>query len=372
MVDWATHDSERQLVAARKGVVTVYAPLAKNRLTKRVKFDLEARTPWKQAGVIPDFPCNPHGLCGFCRRSGTFCAWSTGQMVRRRKDDDVAGIVAQLVGLVLLVGFISPQGRQMLSAFGVLAFGFLGIAFVSLIAFVIHRIATRSKRLQVTSANPFTAKLAAAIPTAAGTPQNPIAFAPAVRGGATIAEAPGSTADLIEQLRSIDWFQFEKIVALAYRKQGYTATRRGGANPDGGIDLVIRKDGETKAVQCKQWKTWNVGVKAVREFLGALTDAGIQRGIFITLRGYTGEAKQLADKHGIEIVNETGLAAMLEATDARFDPEVLDILRDTRKFCPKCEYEMVRRPARRGPNAGKSFWGCSKYPRCKFTLPIAE
>jgi restriction system protein len=89
------------------------------------------------------------------------------------------------------------------------------------------------------------------------------------------------------------------------------------------------------------------------------------------LRGYTGEAKQLADKHGIEIVNETGLAAMLEATDARFDPEVLDILRDTRKFCPKCERPMVLRTSRKGRDAGSQFWGCSAYPRCRFILPVA-
>lgn len=34
-----------------------------------------------------------------------------------------------------------------------------------------------------------------------------------------------------------------------------------------------------------------------------LTDAGIRNGIFSTLCGYSGDAKQLADKHGIEIVN---------------------------------------------------------------------
>src|SRR5690606_21707774 len=120
------------------------------------------------------------------------------------------------------------------------------------------------------------------------------------------------------QLRTIDWFQFEKLVALVYRKLGYTVSRRGGANPDEGIDIVIEKDCQSSAVQCKQWKTWNVGVKAVREFLGALTDSGIHKGIFVTLCGYTGDAKQLAEKHGIEIVNETALAKMIEATDARF------------------------------------------------------
>ncbi len=177
------------------------------------------------------------------------------------------------------------------------------------------------------------------------------------------------TAELLKQLRSIDWFQFEKLVGLTYRKLGYRVTRRGGANPDGGIDLVIEKDGQRSAVQCKQWKTWNVGVKNVREFLGALTDAGISKGIFITLRGYTGEAKRLAEKHGIEIVNEAGVAHMLELTDARFNPEAFDILRDMRKFCPKCESEMVLRTATKGLGAGKQFYGCSTYPKCRFTMP---
>lgn len=104
--------------------------------------------------------------------------------------------------------------------------------------------------------------------------------------------------------------------------------------------------------------------------LGVLTDAGIQKGIFVTLNGYTGEAKQLAEKHGIEIVNEVGLARMLEQTDARFDPETLAILRDTRKFCPKCEREMVLRTATKGRGSGQQFWGCSAYPKCRFTMPV--
>lgn len=94
----------------------------------------------------------------------------------------------------------------------------------------------------------------------------------------------------------------------------------------------------------------NVGVKAVREFHGVLTDAGIQKGVFITLRGYTGDAKQLAEKHGIEIINEAGLAQLLESTDAKSDPDVLDLLLDKRKFCPKCERELVLRTATKGAN----------------------
>ncbi|MDZ4300868.1 MAG: hypothetical protein U1C13_04375 [Pseudomonas sp.] len=28
---------------------------------------------------------------------------------------------------------------------------------------------------------------------------------------------------------------------------------------------------------------------------------------------------------------------------------------------------MVKRPARRGANAGGEFWGCSHYPKCRGT-----
>ena len=38
--------------------------------------------------------------------------------------------------------------------------------------------------------------------------------------------------------------------------------------------------------------------------------------------------------------------------------------------CPRCGSPMVRRTARRGARAGKTFWGCSRYPTCTGTRPI--
>ncbi len=39
---------------------------------------------------------------------------------------------------------------------------------------------------------------------------------------------------------------------------------------DGGIDLVLRKEGQLTIVQCKLWKTQRVDVKVVREMFGLL------------------------------------------------------------------------------------------------------
>ena len=38
--------------------------------------------------------------------------------------------------------------------------------------------------------------------------------------------------------------------------------------------------------------------------------------------------------------------------------------------CPKCGSLMKLRTAKRGPNAGRKFYGCSRYPDCKATIPV--
>ncbi|RCX31294.1 DUF2726 domain-containing protein [Thioalbus denitrificans] len=40
--------------------------------------------------------------------------------------------------------------------------------------------------------------------------------------------------------------------------------------------------------------------------------------------------------------------------------------------CPKCGAPMVRRQARSGSNAGRIFWGCSTYPRCRGMVQDAQ
>lgn len=39
-------------------------------------------------------------------------------------------------------------------------------------------------------------------------------------------------------------------------------------------------------------------------------------------------------------------------------------------LCPRCSVPMVRRRAERGPHAGKSFWACAEYPRCRQLLQL--
>ena len=175
-----------------------------------------------------------------------------------------------------------------------------------------------------------------------------------------------------QALRALDWFQFEKLVTLYYRTQGYSVQRMGGAQPDGGVDLVVRHEGRRYVVQCKHWKQWKIGVRQMREFLGTMTAEKTADGIYITTRGYTNEARDFASKHGIVLFEESQLVQCILDLETRQLADVRGLLADRRKFCPRCESPMVMRTARKGTNAGSEFWGCSDYPRCKFILNLNE
>jgi restriction system protein len=53
----------------------------------------------------------------------------------------------------------------------------------------------------------------------------------------------------------------------------------------------------------------------------------------------------------------------LNSLKARFSSETT---------CPKCGAELVLRTARQGPNAGKQFYGCSRYPACRYVRNLEK
>lgn len=44
--------------------------------------------------------------------------------------------------------------------------------------------------------------------------------------------------------------------------------------------------------------------------------------------------------------------------------------KDEPGMCPRCGGTLVLRTAKRGPNAGQQFYGCSNYPKCRYTRKI--
>ena len=172
-------------------------------------------------------------------------------------------------------------------------------------------------------------------------------------------------------LNTMSWQQFEALVGEAFRRKGYAVAEMGGGGADGGIDLVLKKEGETFLVQCKQWKATKVGVTTVRELYGVMAAEGATGGFVVTSGVFTDEARAFAVGRNIELMDGKALHSLIRGVSvpnkAASVPPAVTIAGIP--ACPVCQSAMVKRTAKRGANSGNAFWGCSQYPGCKGTRP---
>ena len=198
-----------------------------------------------------------------------------------------------------------------------------------------------------------------------------------------------------DALEGMSWRDFERLVGEAFRLQGYEVTERGGDGPDGGVDLVLRRDREKFLVQCKQWKAFKVGVAVVRELYGVMAAEGAAGGFVVTSGTFTEEAIVFASGRNVRLIDGPKLFGLIQQAKAARDnsarsgastrpgraaphvqphPVTPFVVTQSQSVigCPICTGDMVRRVAKRGSNAGKAFWGCMEYPACKGTRPIND
>ena len=124
----------------------------------------------------------------------------------------------------------------------------------------------------------------------------------------------------IDSLRRMSWQQFELLAGEAFRRQGYAVEETGLGGTDGGIDLFLRKDGQTTLVQCKQWQNRQVGVKVVREMYGLLLHHRAAAVKIVALGNYTPDARRFAQGKPVELIHGGELIATvrsLQTTKAR-------------------------------------------------------
>jgi restriction system protein len=168
----------------------------------------------------------------------------------------------------------------------------------------------------------------------------------------------------------------------------------GGSGPDGGVDLIARKNGEKYLVQCKQWRAMQVGVPVVRELFGAMAAEGAVGGFVVTSGRFSKPARAFASGRNVQLIDgpalNTWIAAArkpaprpsVEVTEPQVAPVIVPAAVPTpapqpvaptpvapveppAPACPHCRKTMVIRKARTGKNAGGNFWGCQDYPKCQ-------
>jgi len=113
------------------------------------------------------------------------------------------------------------------------------------------------------------------------------------------------------------------LVGMGYGGSKREAAERVGRSGDGGIDGVIREDRlgrDAIYVQAKKWSTdRHVGPREVREFVGALQDAGANKGVFITTSRFSEDALALAERRRIVLIAGRRLAELMIEAEVGVD-----------------------------------------------------
>lgn len=193
------------------------------------------------------------------------------------------------------------------------------------------------------------------------------------RGATIVLEMTGeSTSEILHRYSPID---FEREIANYYIKLGYEVEHKGGYTADGGIDIIVHKEGKTSLVQCKRFaKNYPVGVELVRAHHGVVAQMNADNGIFVTTSSFTPDAVKFANSASMDLVDGNDLNAMIKIIPPKLEPaSILPTISPLPQegsttpnlpSCPICGGSMILRTAHHGDHAGSQFWGCSLFPKC--------
>lgn len=119
--------------------------------------------------------------------------------------------------------------------------------------------------------------------------------------------------ELLEKLKNIDPFYFEKVILILLNKMGYGEFIETKKTGDGGIDGIINEDmlGLDKIyIQAKRYDKNKIREKDIRNFIGAMS-GDTRKGVFVTTSEFdSGAVKKAKEAHhsiilidGFKLVN---------------------------------------------------------------------
>jgi restriction system protein len=121
--------------------------------------------------------------------------------------------------------------------------------------------------------------------------------------------------ELLEKLKEIDPYYFEKVILILLRKMGYGDFIETSKSNDGGIDGIINQDKlglEKIYTQAKRYNENKVREKDIRNFIGAMS-GDTSKGVFITTSTFDDSAIKKAREahHSIILIDGAKLVDLI-------------------------------------------------------------
>ncbi|MDD3262587.1 MAG: restriction endonuclease [Candidatus Absconditabacteria bacterium] len=181
---------------------------------------------------------------------------------------------------------------------------------------------------------------------------------------------------IIEKLKAMHPKDFEDFIKLLFELRGYKIIYKSFwkkyfssriAKKDGGIDLIVVKDGKKIYVQIKKKNTDMIGVEVMRSFYGAIVNKlkGEDKLLLITTSIFSEDAEKFAKENNIEIMSYKEIEQEIDGLEKDINNKQKIVLFLSRtnyysnkynqniRTCPKCGAPLKWRK--------EGFYGCQNY-----------
>lgn len=116
--------------------------------------------------------------------------------------------------------------------------------------------------------------------------------------------APVNVNETLKKVREMSWEEFNSTLTDAYRRDGYTVQPAEGA----GYDFTLTKNGRMTLLQCRRWKSAQVGAGPVRELAVAVQKQEASNGICVAANDFSAPAREMAKAEPITLLSGRELA----------------------------------------------------------------
>ncbi|MCP4705820.1 MAG: hypothetical protein GY865_14570 [candidate division Zixibacteria bacterium] len=206
----------------------------------------------------------------------------------------------------------------------------------------------------------------------------------------------------LEYLLSLDPKEFENIVAKMYSNMGYKVIQTKFSN-DRGKDAIATKNGKKYLIECKRYALGkNIGRPPMQKFFAAMFEEKADGGIFVTTSDFASTGVKYASENKIKLINGEELSIMMQKAFPEENKNQFNVMCEEcgevlifaltdesnehlcsnghavssyntiknvsvklltgKKYCRRCGKELRVINSYRG-----TFWGCSGYPKCRYT-----
>jgi len=117
----------------------------------------------------------------------------------------------------------------------------------------------------------------------------------------------------LDKLYMLNPFDFEEAVAEIFRKKGFQNVRVTPSSLDGGIDIIMDKNGEGYGVQCKKYDPESyIKIEVVKAVMPSCQRLGLQKAVFVTTAKYSEHTRAYMKTENMWLIDGAELVQMMK------------------------------------------------------------